>query len=167
LAGNHRTAYACSRWTNRFQPGSLRCLLVAALRAAYPAAGRSLSAGLRGPQMRKPRSWPRCCSRILRRWNLVLVLDDYHLVRDKDIHVFMARVVQRAPDEIHWVLISRADPPIGLRAARRGNSRASQSGLRFTRDETRADSGLLEKRIGRDSRSSYSSAQKDGPWACS
>jgi LuxR family maltose regulon positive regulatory protein len=123
--------------------------LVAALRTAYPEAGRNLSVGLAGPQDAQAEVLAALFVKDLEALGkpLVLVLDDYHLVREKEIQVFMARVIQTVPDGIHWVLISRADPPIGL-ARLRGRGQLAElrsPDLRFTRDET---AELVQRLLG-------------------
>jgi LuxR family maltose regulon positive regulatory protein len=45
---------------------------------------------------------------------LVLVLDDYHLVDDPDVHRGMERLVDLCPSQLTVVLITRADPPFRL-----------------------------------------------------
>jgi LuxR family maltose regulon positive regulatory protein len=45
---------------------------------------------------------------------LVLVLDDYHLVDDPDVHRAMERFVDLCPRQLTVVLITRADPPFRL-----------------------------------------------------
>ena len=44
----------------------------------------------------------------------ILVLDDYHAISSSDIHRFIQRLIQRLPDTLHLVLVTRADPPFAL-----------------------------------------------------
>ena len=68
---------------------------------------------------------------------LVVVLDDYHLVEASEVHESVSFVLEHLPAHVHLVLATRADPPWplgGLRA--RGELlevRAAE--LRFTSDE--------------------------------
>jgi LuxR family maltose regulon positive regulatory protein len=45
---------------------------------------------------------------------LVLVLDDYHLVTNPQVHASVATLLDRAPPQLHLVLITRADPALPL-----------------------------------------------------
>ena len=114
--------------------------LVAALRTAYPQAGRTISAALSGALNLQPSVLVELFLKELEALGrpLVLVVDDYHLVHDLDVHAFTARLVQGVPAGIHLVLISRSDPPIGL-ARLRGWGKLAEvrsPDLRFTQDET-------------------------------
>ena len=54
--------------------------------------------------------------------SILLVLDDLHLIRENAVFVFLARLIEYAPPQLHLVLISRVDPPLPLnrwRATRR------------------------------------------------
>jgi LuxR family transcriptional regulator, maltose regulon positive regulatory protein len=44
----------------------------------------------------------------------VLVLDDYHLVRDAAVHAAVAFLVEHLPHGLHVVIASREDPPLPL-----------------------------------------------------
>ncbi len=48
------------------------------------------------------------------RGQLVLVLDDLHLVNDDAIYAFLSRLIQLASQQFHLVLITRVDPPLPL-----------------------------------------------------
>ena len=51
----------------------------------------------------------------------VLVLDDYHHIRDASIHQFVGQLLHHAPPALHLVITSRFDPPLPLsRLAARG-----------------------------------------------
>ncbi|MCW5843063.1 MAG: AAA family ATPase [Caldilinea sp.] len=78
---------------------------------------------------------------------LVLVLDDYHAVRDPEIHRGMNRLLERLPAPIHLVVSTRSDPPFALAALRGRGQLAEIRGrnLRFTPEES-AD--LLERFAG-------------------
>jgi LuxR family transcriptional regulator, maltose regulon positive regulatory protein len=72
--------------------------------------------------------------------DVVLVLDDYHLVESLDVQESMRFLVDHLPQQLHLVVASRADPPwplAGLRArGRLLEIRASD--LRFTSEEAAA-----------------------------
>ncbi len=45
---------------------------------------------------------------------VVLVLDDYHLIRNQRIHAAMAQLLDRMPDGFHIAMTSRSEPPLEL-----------------------------------------------------
>jgi LuxR family transcriptional regulator, maltose regulon positive regulatory protein len=69
--------------------------------------------------------------------DIVVVLDDYHLVADLAVHRSLAALVERAPPCLHLVIASRTDPPLPLSrlrvAGQLADVRADQLG--FTADE--------------------------------
>jgi LuxR family maltose regulon positive regulatory protein len=71
---------------------------------------------------------------------IVLVLDDYHLVEAPKVHESVAFLVERLPPGLRLVLASRADPPLPLARLRaRGQLAELRAGdLRFTVAETAA-----------------------------
>ena len=70
--------------------------------------------------------------------DIILVLDDYHLIHNREIHTLLELLVEHAPPQLHLVLICRSDPPLpvarwlakGYLYELRGND------LRFTQEET-------------------------------
>ncbi len=72
--------------------------------------------------------------------DVLLVLDDYHVIDDRDIHEGLSYLLDHLPPHIHLVLTTRADPPLPLSRLRaRGELVEIRSAdLRFTRDETAA-----------------------------
>ena len=68
---------------------------------------------------------------------LVIVLDDYHAIEDHHIHAFMSRVVTHLVPEVHFVIITRADPPFPLARMRLEGQLAEirSKDLRFTESE--------------------------------
>ncbi|HZB96286.1 MAG TPA: LuxR C-terminal-related transcriptional regulator [Herpetosiphonaceae bacterium] len=72
--------------------------------------------------------------------DLVLVLDDYHVIDNGQVHDGMAFFVDRLPPHVHLVIASRADPPLPLARLRaRGDLvEVRAADLRFTSDEATA-----------------------------
>ena len=69
--------------------------------------------------------------------NTLLVLDDYHLIHQKNVHDSLEYLLQHLGDQVHVVIISRSDPPFSL-ARLRGRGQICeirQNDLRFTNDE--------------------------------
>jgi len=77
----------------------------------------------------------------------ILVLDDYHLIHDRDVHDFLAELMNYSPEIMHLVLISRRDPPLPLAALRvRGRMTEGRvQELRFSVTETAA---FLKQALG-------------------
>jgi LuxR family transcriptional regulator, maltose regulon positive regulatory protein len=80
---------------------------------------------------------------------VVLVLDDYHLVEAPAVHDSLAVLLERLPPQLHLVLASRADPPLPLARLRaRGQLlELRETDLRFTPEEAAA---LLRATVGPD-----------------
>jgi LuxR family maltose regulon positive regulatory protein len=68
----------------------------------------------------------------------ILVLDDYHLIRDKNVHGLMAKLLEHPSAFLHLVIIGRRDPPLPLTSLRaRGRMvEVRTQDLRFSLDET-------------------------------
>ena len=79
--------------------------------------------------------------------DLLLVLDDYHLVSSEPVHTSVAFLLGHLPPGLHLVLASRADPPLPL-ARLRGRGQLAElraTELRFTSEEAAA---LLREAAG-------------------
>ncbi len=72
--------------------------------------------------------------------DVVLVLDDYHLVDARDVHDGMAFLLDHLPPQLRLVIAGRADPPLPLARMRsRGElAEVRAADLRFTPDEAAA-----------------------------
>lgn len=77
----------------------------------------------------------------------ILVLDDYHLISSQSIHDAVAFLVDHQPENMHLVIVTRADPPLDLgRLRARGQlTELRQVDLRFTPSET---GQLLQQALG-------------------
>ncbi len=71
---------------------------------------------------------------------LTLVLDDYHLITNDEIHEALAYLVERVPSSFRLVLATREDPPLPLgRLRARGQlAELRADELRFSDEETSA-----------------------------
>jgi ATP/maltotriose-dependent transcriptional regulator MalT len=78
---------------------------------------------------------------------VVLVLDDYHLVQAPQVHASLGFLIDHLPPQLHLVLASRADPPLPLARLRaRGLlSELRERDLRFTPAEA---AELLHAAVG-------------------
>ncbi len=72
--------------------------------------------------------------------SFILVLDDYHLIRNDQIHQVLRAILEHFPQLMQLVLITREDPPFPLAKLRasKGLFELRISQLRFTEDEVRA-----------------------------
>ena len=68
----------------------------------------------------------------------ILVLDDYHLIRDKNVHGLITKLLHHPSAFMHLVLIGRRDPPLPLTALRAKGQMVEirTQDLRFSLDET-------------------------------
>jgi LuxR family transcriptional regulator, maltose regulon positive regulatory protein len=77
----------------------------------------------------------------------ILVLDDYHLVREPAIHALLSELLRHPPRSMHLVVSARQDPPFPLHTlrARRELGEIRMQELRFTPEETAA---FMEQALG-------------------
>lgn len=70
---------------------------------------------------------------------LLLVLDDYHAIRNSAVHASITFLLEHAPPQLHLVIISRTDPllPLSLLRGRREITELRAAQLRFTDEETK------------------------------
>jgi LuxR family maltose regulon positive regulatory protein len=80
---------------------------------------------------------------------VLLVLDDYHLIDAEHVHTPLTFLLEHRPPRLHVVLASRTDPPLRLARLRAGRQLAElrADDLRFTADEAAA---LLRQAVGAD-----------------
>ncbi|MFN8466565.1 MAG: LuxR C-terminal-related transcriptional regulator [Caldilineaceae bacterium] len=70
----------------------------------------------------------------------VFVLDDYHVIREPAIHLFLSELLHYPPANLHLVVASRVDPPLPLATMRAHNqlTEIRTRELRFTSEEAAA-----------------------------
>jgi len=80
---------------------------------------------------------------------LLLVLDDYHLIDAQQVHDSLVFLLEHLPPGLHLVLASRSDPPLPLARLRAAGRLAElrTADLRFTAEEAAA---LLRKAVDAD-----------------
>jgi LuxR family maltose regulon positive regulatory protein len=122
-------------------PAAFWTYLVAALQAAEPALGagaRSLLQSLQSPVEAVVESLINDLSRLPN--DIVLVLDDYHVVEAPDVQQGMAFLLDHLPPQAHLVIATRADPslPLARLRARGELVEVRVADLRFTADEAAA-----------------------------
>jgi len=50
--------------------------------------------------------------------NIILILDDYHLIAEQSIHEGITFILEHLPANLHLVLVTRSDPPLPLNRLR-------------------------------------------------
>ncbi len=114
---------------------------VAALQTIAPGAGADLLATLLGPEpLALELLLAALVNDIAERGELMLVLDDYHVIEAPAIHEALARLVEHPPPNLRLIVTTRVDPPLPLARlrARRRVAELRTADLRFTRDEAAA-----------------------------
>jgi len=124
------------------QPGSFWTYVIAALQTVAPEVG---AAALSLLQASRPPPIETILASLLNELNampndIVLVLDDYHVVDAPDVQGAMAFLLEHLPPHLHVVIASRADPALPL-ARLRGRGELAEiraADLRFTPEEAAA-----------------------------
>src|SRR5256884_5312757 len=121
--------------------------VIAALRTCLPRVGKTALGMLHSPEAP---SLTTILAHLLNeigqvRRELILVLDDYHVIEDQIIHEAMLFLIDHLPPTLHLVLATRTDPELPLSRFRvRGQMvEIRSSDLRFTQEE--ATSFLLQR----------------------
>src|SRR6266487_3674345 len=72
--------------------------------------------------------------------DVLLVLDDYHLIHNSDVHTLLDLFIEHLPVQLHLVLATRTDPllPLARWRARGHLNEVRHIDLRFTLEETEA-----------------------------
>jgi LuxR family maltose regulon positive regulatory protein len=115
--------------------------LIAALQTIDPGCGEVVLAALQSPQPPPARSvLPFLLHDVTTCPDAVLVLDDYHVIKERAVHDLVASLLQHLPRNLHLVIATRADPPLPLPRLR-GRQQLSElrpPDLRFTDEEATA-----------------------------
>ena len=123
-------------------PASFWTYVIAALRTAAPEVGESALALLQAPRPPPIETVLTVLLNDLRATagDIVLVLDDYHVIDARDVQDAMAFLLDHLPAGLHVVIASRADPalPLARWRARGELAEIRAAGLRFTPDEAAA-----------------------------
>jgi LuxR family maltose regulon positive regulatory protein len=125
------------------EPASFWGYLIAALRTVAPGIGESALSLLDAPQ---PVPAETMLTTLLNDLStgtgtgtgeIVLVLDDYHVIDAREIQDGMAFLLDHLPPRLHMVILSRADPmlPLARMRARGELAEIRAADLRFTADE--------------------------------
>lgn len=112
--------------------------VIAALDAAAPDLGTSAGALLQGPGIPLEVVVSTLINDLeTAAQDLVLVLDDYHVITSTEIHDSVAFLLEHLPPQIRLVIATRADPPLPLASLRADGDllEVRAADLRFTPDE--------------------------------
>jgi LuxR family maltose regulon positive regulatory protein len=114
--------------------------VVAALRTIFPEVAENTVALLHGTVIPPAEVIARSLLNDLAalQQDFILVLDDYHVIREQAIHELILELVQHQPRALHLVIASRNEPPLPLARLRaRGHmAELRATDLRFTLEET-------------------------------
>jgi LuxR family maltose regulon positive regulatory protein len=114
--------------------------LAASLQTAYPDAFGAMSALVKAPRILPPDQIAPLLINDLADVSddIILVLDDYHLIHNREVHTVLEMLIEHLPAQLHLVLICRSDPPLPvarwLAKGRLNELRGTD--LRFTLEET-------------------------------
>ncbi len=116
--------------------------LAAALQTIFPDAGEATASLLKAPQFPSPDHVATLFINDLADVpeDVILVLDDYHLIHASEVHTLLDLLIERLPPQLHLVLATRSDPPLPLARWRAKGYLHELRGadLRFTLAETEA-----------------------------
>ena len=116
--------------------------LAASLQTAFPDAFEATTALLKAPRILPPDQIAPLLINDLADVpdDVILVLDDYHRIHNREVHTLLELLVEHLPLQLHLVLICRSDPPLPvarwLAKGRLNELRGTD--LRFTPEETEA-----------------------------
>ena len=140
--GDERLAAWLSLDRGDNDPASFWAYVIAALRTVAPGVGESALSLLDAPQ---PPPIETVLTTLLNdlgavTGEIVLVLDDYHVIDAREVQDGMAFLLDHLPPWLHVVIASRADPPLPLARMRARGELAEirAAELRFTADEAAA-----------------------------
>ncbi|TAK36412.1 MAG: tetratricopeptide repeat protein [Chloroflexota bacterium] len=114
--------------------------LIAALQTLHPGLGDTALTLLRSSQRSRPRSFLTVLANEMAAVpdEIVLILDDYQVIKDQTIHDGLSFLLDHLPPRLHLVVATRADPPLPL-ARLRGRDQLTElksTDLSFTSEET-------------------------------
>ena len=89
---------------------------IAAFQSISPGFGREAQILLNAPELPTTEEFTRTLINELDqiKTTFILVLDDYHLIKEKAIHNLVAELLVHPPASMHLVLVTRRDPPLPM-----------------------------------------------------
>lgn len=123
-------------------PARFFTYLIAALQTIDPCLGKTAQTYLDAPRVPSPQHLMTLLLNDLTHLDgqSVLVLDDYHVLRQDELRAAVAFFVEHLPPNVHLVIAAREEPLLSLPRlrAQQDVSEIRLSDLRFTQDEARA-----------------------------
>lgn len=123
--------------------------LIAACQMVYAGAGASAQTVLQSPQLLPADTIPTILINDLTSLDreLVLILDDYHVIQNETIHSALFFLLEHLPIKLHIIISTRVDPPWPLARLRARNQliEIRAQDLRFTTEEA---ASFLERVMG-------------------
>lgn len=123
-------------------PNRFWSYVIAACQSVHPEAGEAALALLQTPQSLADETIPTLLINDLVHLekDLILVLDDYHVIQNQSVHLGLSFLINHLPDNLHLILATRVDPPLPLARLRARDqlTEIRASDLRFSRDEAAA-----------------------------
>ncbi len=114
--------------------------LTAALQTIFPDAFQATASLLKAPRILPPDQVATLLINDLADLpdDILLVLDDYHLIHNSDVHTLLDLLIEHLPVQLHLVLATRTDPllPLARWRARGRLNELRHADLRFTLEET-------------------------------
>lgn len=98
------------------EPVRFFAYLVAALQRFESSLGQGMQAHLEAPQLPSHEALVTILVNDLNEMarDVILVLDDYHLIRSEAVHQAMLFLIQQQPRNLHLIVLTREDPPLPL-----------------------------------------------------
>lgn len=123
------------------EPMRFLTCLIAALQTRVPYLGARARMLLDFPQQVDPALVLAELTNDLLAWqgeDVVLVLDDYHVITDPSLHHLLAQLIEHLPPHLHLILATRSDPPLPLARWRASGmlTELRMAELRFDHAET-------------------------------
>ncbi len=116
--------------------------LVSAIQKVNPEVGRSILTLLQSTQISNPTDVVEALINEISSSSksFLIVLDDYHQIKNIEVHALVRLIMARQPDLFHIVIITREDPPLPLARMRvQGQvTEIRERDLRFTTSEVQA-----------------------------
>jgi LuxR family maltose regulon positive regulatory protein len=138
--GRRRSAAWLSLDSGDNDPAHFWTYVIAGLRTLAPAMGASALDLLQAPQALPVQAVLTTLINDLGTidGDVVLVLDDYHVIESREVHDGMTFLLDHLPPQLHLVIASRADPalPLARLRARGELVEVRAADLRFTAEET-------------------------------
>lgn len=116
VSENSRAVAWLSVDANHSAPHEFFAALIAAIENAFPGACADVRPLLHSGQTQALWQIPTTIAQACVTWpgKLVLILDDYHLITNADVHAAMSYLIEHWHERVHVIIVTRADPPLRI-----------------------------------------------------